>query len=147
VALLVLWGVAWGAAHFPAYPAGTHAVTGAKWLEYMLLAPAVILIVEDARDLRLWAAALIGWSCVATAVGVLQFVGALGNLDHTPAGSRKPSLLGDHDFAALSASSLALALFVLARGPRTNRERAWAWAAGIRSVPLNPNVVAALRCR
>ena len=97
----------------------------------MLLAPAVLVIVEDARDLRLWAAALIGWSCVATAVGVLQFVGAVGNLDHTPAGSRKPSLLGDHDFAALSASALALALFVLARGARTSRERQWAWAAGI----------------
>ncbi len=131
LALLVLWGVAWGAVHFPAYPTSTHAVTGAKWLEYMLLAPAVLLIVDDARDLRIWAAALIGWSCVATAVGVLQFVGALGNLDHTPAGSRKPSLLGDHDFAALSASALALALFVLARGARSSRERQWAWAAGL----------------
>jgi hypothetical protein len=131
LAALVMWGVAWGSLRFGAYPSGTHAVTAAKWLEYMLLAPALVLIADNARDLRIWAATLIAWSCVSTAVGLLQFVGALGNLDHTPAGSRKPSLLGDHDFAALSASSLALALFLIARGPRSPHERRWAWAAAL----------------
>ena len=124
-------GTAWGTLRFEAYPAGTHAVTAAKWLEYMLLAPSIVLVADDLRSLRLWAGALIAWSCVVTAVGLLQIVGALGNFEHTPAGSRKPSLVGDHDFAALSAAALALAFLLLARRPASAGERRAAWAAGI----------------
>ncbi len=131
LAALVVLATAWGALRFDAYPAGTHAVTAAKWLEYMLLAPSLVLVADDLRSLRLWAGALIAWSCVVTAVGLLQIVGALGNFEHTPAGSRKPSLVGDHDFAALSAATLALALLLLARRPASNGERRAAWAAGV----------------
>jgi hypothetical protein len=130
LAVLIVAGTAWGALRFGAYPAGTHAVTGAKWIEYMLLAPALVLIADDLRSLRLWAAALIGWSCVVTAVGLLQIAGALGNFEHTAAGSRKPSLVGDHDFAALSAATLALSFLLLARRPATTVERRAAWTAG-----------------
>ncbi|HEX8044067.1 hypothetical protein, partial [Candidatus Deferrimicrobium sp.] len=48
------------------------------------------------------------WSAAATAVGLLQFAGALGDLDKTPAGRRKPSFLGYHDFATLSAMAVRL---------------------------------------
>jgi hypothetical protein len=131
LALLVVVGTGWGALRFDAYPAGTHAISAAKWLEYMLLAPALVLVADDLRDLRLWAGALIAWSCVLTTIGVLQFVGAVGNFEHTPAGSRKPSLAGDHDFAALSAATLALALLLLARRPGSATERRAVWAAGL----------------
>ena len=43
-------------------------------------------------------------------VGVLQFFGVLGDLDDTPAGRRKPSFLGYHDFAALSGCAFAIGL-------------------------------------
>jgi len=97
-----------------------HAISAGKWVEYMLLAPAVVMIARRQEDL--WPAALtaVGWSVVVSAVGVLQYLGALGDLENTPAGRRKSSLLGYHDFSALSAAVLALALFVVAtgRGPR-----------------------------
>lgn len=131
LALLVVCSTLWGALRFSAYPAGTHAVTAAKWLEYMLLAPAVALLVRGVRDLRPAAVALVGWSALATVVGLLQFAGLLGDLDHTPAGRRKPSFVGYHDFAALSATALLIALLVLARGARTRAERNVALAGGI----------------
>jgi hypothetical protein len=130
-ALLVVLSTIWGALRFSAYPTGTHAVTAAKWLEYMLLAPAVVLLVRRARELEPAAVVLVGWSSLATLVGLLQFVGAVGDLDHTPAGRRKPSFVGYHDFAALSATALLIALLVLARGPRSRTERNVALAGGL----------------
>lgn len=131
LAAFVVWGVVWGTLRFADYPTQTHAVTAAKWLEYMLLAPALVVLVRAGRDLRVLAAALVAWSIVVTSVGIVQFLGLLRNLDHTPGGTRKPSLLGDHDFAALSAFVLAIGLFVLARGARNSNERRWGWAAGL----------------
>jgi hypothetical protein len=131
LALLVVLGTIWGALRFSGYPAGTHAVTAAKWLEYMLLAPAVVLLARSARELAPAAVVLVAWSCAATFVGLLEFFGALGDLDHTPAGRRKPSFVGYHDFAALSATALLIALLVLARGPRSRAERNVALAGGI----------------
>jgi len=131
LALLTVLSTVWGALRFSGYPAGTHAVTAAKWLEYMLLAPAVVLLVRGARELAPAAVVLVAWSCLATFVGLLQFFGALGDLDHTPAGRRKPSFVGYHDFAALSAAALLIALVVLARGPRSRAERNVALAGGI----------------
>ena len=130
-ALLVVLSTIWGALRFSAYPTGTHAVTAAKWLEYMLLAPAVVLLVRGAHELAPAAVVLVVWSCLATFVGLLQFFGALGDLDHTPAGRRKPSFVGYHDFAALSATALLIALLVFARGPRSRAERNVALAGGI----------------
>ena len=117
-AATIVW-TAWGA-HFSGYDLHAHAISTGKWIEYMLLAPAVALIVRRPADLVPAAVAAVAWSVVVTSVGVLQYVGALGDLENTPAGRRKSSLLGYHDFSALSASVLALALIVLAtsRGPR-----------------------------
>jgi len=131
LALLVLAGTAWGALRYDAYPAGTHAVTAAKWLEYMLLAPATALIVRSRRDAIPAVATLVAWSAVASFVGLLQFFDLLGSIDHTHGGGRVPSLLGAHDFAALSGSTVVLALIVLARGSHTAIERRFAIAAGI----------------
>lgn len=119
LAVAALLSTAWGA-HFDGYDLHAHAVSTTKWIEYMLLAPAVVLIVRRQADLLPAAFAAVAWSVVVTVIGVLQYVGALGDLENTPAGRRKSSLLGYHDFSALSASVLALALLVLAtgRGPR-----------------------------
>lgn len=113
-----IW-TAWGA-HFSGYDLHAHAISAAKWVEYMLLAPAVVAIVRRQKDLWPAALAAVSWSVVVSAVGVLQYLGVLGDLENTPAGRRKSSLLGYHDFSALSAAVLALALLVIAtgRGPR-----------------------------
>lgn len=123
LALLVVLSTAWGAVHFAGYPAGTHATTAAKWIEYMLLAPALVLLVRRTRDLEPAAVVLVAWSAIATVVGLLQFVGVLDDLDHTPAGRRKPSFVGVHDFAALSGAALLVGLLVFARGARSRNER------------------------
>jgi hypothetical protein len=118
-AAAVILSTAWGA-HFDGYDLHAHAISTAKWVEYMLLAPAVVLIVRRQADLVPVAFAALAWSAVVTSIGVLQYVGLLGDLEDTPAGRRKSSLLGYHDFSALSASVLALALLALAtdRAPR-----------------------------
>jgi hypothetical protein len=130
LAVAVAASTVWGAARFDGYPFGTHATTAAKWIEYMLLAPAVVLIVRSARDLFAPAVSLVGWSAVVTIVGVVQFFGALPDLDHTPAGRRKPSLLGYHELSALSAAALVVSMVVLLRGPRSLAERRLALVAG-----------------
>jgi O-antigen ligase len=119
LAVAAVLSTAWGA-HFDGYDLHAHAVSTAKWVEYLLLAPAVVLIVRRQRDLMPAAVAALAWSVVVSLVGVLQYLGVLGDLENTPAGRRKSSLLGYHDFSALSAAVLALALIVLAtgRGPR-----------------------------
>lgn len=131
LAVLIGVGVAWGALHFAAYPARTHLTTAAKWLEYMLLAPALVAVARRPRDLLPAAVTLAAWDVLAGIVGLLQFVGALGDLDGTPAGRRKPSFVGYHDYAALSGATLVLALLVLARGARSALERRLAIAAGV----------------
>jgi hypothetical protein len=129
--LLILAGVVWGAALFDAYPAHTHLTTAAKWIEYMLLAPAAAAILRRPRDLVPAAVVLVAWDAVAAIVGLLQFAGAIGDLDGTPAGRRKPSFIGYHDYAAFSGAALVLALIVLARGSRTPHERRLAFVAGV----------------
>lgn len=131
LAVLIVVGVASGAIRFDAYPARTHLTTAAKWLEYMLLAPALAAIARRPKDLVPAAVALAVWDAVAGVVALLQFVGAIGDLDGTPAGSRKPSFVGYHDYAALSGATLCLALLVLARRPRSSTERTIAVTAGV----------------
>lgn len=135
-AALVFVGTVWGALRFGAYPAGTHGVTAAKWFEYMLLAPAVVLIVRRSDDLLPAAAVLVAWSVTATIVGAVQFFGLIGNLDHTHGGHRVPSFLGDHDFAALSGAAVVLAFVIASRGPASRSERWFATAAGTGAVGM-----------
>jgi hypothetical protein len=131
LALLVAVGTLWGA-RFDAYPLRTHAVTAAKWIEYILLAPALLVLCRRRGSWRIPGTALIAWSVVATTFGLLQFLGLAGDrIDHTPAVRRKPSFLGDHDLAALSGAALLYALLIAARGARTRTERRLALAAGL----------------
>ena len=109
-----------------AYDWKKHLVTALTFGEYALLAPAVVLLARRARDLEPLLAALVVWSAVATVVAALQFTGVVSTWDDTPSGRRKPSLLGYHDFAALSGAVLALGLIGIAIG---DRRRRWAWAA------------------
>jgi len=87
----------------------THLVTAAKFSEYALLAVSAPLILRRRDDWEFVAAVVVGWSVVATCVGLLQFFG-LGIADAWAAGRRQPSFLGHSDFAALSALALAIGL-------------------------------------
>ena len=103
----------------------THLVTAAKFSEYALLAVSAPLILRRRDDWELVAAAVVGWSVVATCVGVLQFFG-LGIADAWAAGRRQPSFLGHSDFAALSAFALAIGLAAVLAA---NRRIGWAAVA------------------
>jgi hypothetical protein len=95
------------------YPWRTHLVTAAKYVEYALLAPAVLLLLRRREDLALLVATLVGTSVVASSLAVAQFLGwrIVGGW---PAGYRQPAFLGHHDFAALSGVALAIGLAAIA---------------------------------
>ena len=110
-----------------AYPWRTHLVTAGEFAEYALLAPAVPLLIRRRADALLTLGTLVGWSIVATIVGVLQWSGwniAAG----WGQGHREPSLLGTQDFAAFSAMTLGLGIVSLLWGVR-DRLRIAAWTA------------------
>lgn len=113
------------------YPTTTHLVTAAKFAEYALLAFAIPLIVRRAGQLLPAAVVLVAWSAAATVFGLLQFVGLVDDLDHTPAGRRKPSFLGYHDFATLSALALVVGAVVFLFAPPGRARNRLALAAAV----------------
>lgn len=104
-----------------AYSWRTHLVTAGKFAEYAILALAAPLLLRSRRDLSLLLLSLTAVSVAATIVGVAQFLGS-GWIGAWPAGRRQPSFVGHHDFAALSAASLGIAVAAIAvPGWRINR--------------------------
>jgi O-Antigen ligase len=89
-----------------------HVVSAAKFAEYALLAPALVLLLRRAEDVTAVLVSVVGWSVAATTAGLLQFFGA-DILDAWPAGRRQPSFLGHLDFAALSGMALTVGLLWL----------------------------------
>jgi O-antigen ligase len=111
------------------YLGAKHTVTAAKFLEYALLAPALVLIVRRRAELRLVLLVVTAWSVLASAVGLAQFFGA--NIFVSGAtGGRQLSFLGFHDFASLSSAALLLGAAVIAL-PRLGLERSVGWVAAI----------------
>jgi O-antigen ligase len=107
------------------YPWQTHGVTAAKFFEYALLAPAVVLLLRRHADLGLLVTVVVAWSVVATFVGLIQFVGV--NIFVSGAtGGRQLSFLGFHDFGALSAAALAVGLTAVAL-PALGLDRTVGW--------------------
>jgi hypothetical protein len=96
-----------------AYPRHEHLVTAGKFVEYALLAPAVVLLMRRRIDLELLVATVVASSVVASALSVVQFFG-WRIVNGWPAGYRQPSFLGHHDFAALSGFALAVGLVAIA---------------------------------
>jgi len=129
---LVLAATAWGRLLHDGYPLADNLVTAAKYAEYALLAPAAALLARSAADVRLVLAAVVLWSACASAYGIGQFVGLLGGLlgEHQPL-VRQASFLGYEDFGVLSAAAVAVALAVVAVGPRDRWDRALAWSGGL----------------
>jgi hypothetical protein len=128
---LVLAGTLYGSAVTDGYPFGSSLVSAAKYVEYGVLALAVPLLARRASDLNAIYISLVAWSAAATGWGLLQFLGVVDEFEGRRPGQRETSFLGVHDFAALSAAALSLALVAAAFGHRGLRERQLAWAAGI----------------
>jgi O-antigen ligase len=126
LAFFVAWmvlEVALGHHHAAGYATGDHLVTAAKFAEYALLAPSVVLLIRTREDALLAAWVLVLWSCLATIAGVAQFFGADIFLAGT-VGRRQASFLASADFAALSAAALLVGVVVTA--PRALRLLAFA---------------------
>jgi hypothetical protein len=126
---LVLAGTLYGPAVTDGYPLASSLVSAAKYAEYGVLALAVPLLVRRASDLAALFLSLVVWSTAATGWGLLQFLGLVDEFEGRRPGQRETSFLGVHDFAALSAAALSLALVAVAFGPRGRRERQLAWLA------------------
>ena len=110
--------------------ATTHLITAAKLAEYALLAPAIVLLLRRRVDVDRFLLVFVGWSAVASAWGLLQFLGVANDFYGPRPGQREVSFLGIHDFAAFSAAALTVGLAGIVLG-----ERRWmiavAVAAGI----------------
>ena len=95
-------------------PVGTHLVTAAKYAEYAVLALALPLLARRRERL----------------VALVQFAG--GDIFQAwTQWHRQPSFLGPHDFAALSAGVLVLALCAWLVPPGARAERRVAVAGGV----------------
>jgi hypothetical protein len=108
----IAFEVVYGRAREASYPWQTHGVTAAKFFEYALLAPALVLIVRTAADLLAMLWSLVLWSVVATGVGIAQFFGAAIFLAGT-VGRRQASFLSSADFAALSSAAFLVGAVAL----------------------------------
>jgi hypothetical protein len=104
----------------------THAVTAVEFGLYAVLAPAVPLLVRRRADVLVFLGTLFAWSCAATVVGVLQWLG-VGIAGAWPQGDRQPSFLGHHDFAALSGMVLIAGIVGLIWEQRDARIRHASW--------------------
>src|SRR3954447_6067566 len=116
LAVFLVWmtvEVGLGHLHATSYATRDHLVTAAKFAEYALLAPAVVLLLRTRDDLVVAAWSLVVWSSLATLAGIAQFFGANIFLAGT-VGRRQASFLASADFAALSAGALLVG-FVITR--------------------------------
>lgn len=111
------------------YPWQTHGVTAAKFLEYALLAPAVVLVIRRHADLLLLLGVIVVWSVLATFVALLQFAGA-DIFVSGATGGRQLSFLGFHDFGALSAAALTVGMAGIAL-QALGLDRRCAWVGAI----------------
>lgn len=92
------------------YATREHFITAGKFAEYALLAVAVPLLVARVTDLRAPLAVLLAWGAAASAYGLVEIVTGIGI---GPAGRRKPSFIGFHDFGAVSGAVLGIGLVAL----------------------------------
>lgn len=104
-------------------------VSALKFCEYAALALSVPMLLRRREAARLVFRTLVGWSTVVTTVGVLQFLGLVHQMLGRRPAEREPSIVGYHDFAALSGAALALGVVALALEDEALLGRAWALLA------------------
>ncbi len=105
----------------PADQTTTHLITAAKYIEYALLAPAVVLLLRRQIDIDRLLLVVIGWSVIASGWAALQFFGLINEFRGKNPDQREPSFIGIEDLAALSGATLVIALAGIALGDRRRR--------------------------
>lgn len=98
----------------PADQTQKHLITAAKYIEYALLAPSLVLLLRHRIDVDRLLLVFVGWSAAASGWGVLQFLGLVNEFRGKNPDQREPSFLGIEDFAALSGAVLVIAFVGLA---------------------------------
>jgi O-antigen ligase len=129
------------------YAFGVHAISFAKFAWYALLLPATVLLVRSTRDAVPLLRMVVGWSAVATAWGLLQFLGVVAEFEGKRPGQREPSFVGIHDFAALSGAALVVGALGIALADGRPVGRRWCLAglaAGALGVVLSGAMTAVL---
>jgi O-antigen ligase len=126
----VLLAVALVALAYPVlrdHPYDWHAklVSALKFCEYATLALAVPLLLRGWSGARVAFQAMTCWSAVVTTVGLLQFLGLVAEFEGKRPAQREPSLLGIHDFAALSGATLVVAIVASALDDEALLGRQW----------------------
>ena len=115
LALFLAWvglEVLYGHHRSAAYATASHAVSALKYGEYLLVAPAIALLVRRRADLVALLWGLVLWTGAATVLGLAQFFGADILLKHFT-GGRTSSFIGYDDYAALAAGVLLVGLVAL----------------------------------
>ncbi len=143
----------------PADQTRTHLITASKYIEYALLAPALVLLLRRRVDVERLFLVFVGWSAIASAWGLLQFVGLFNEFRGKNPDQREPSFIGIEDLAALSGAVLVIALVGVVLGDRRRRVPvagisgavgvavAASWLAFLRSLSLAAIAIAALGWR
>jgi O-antigen ligase len=119
--LFVIWmfaSLAWARHNDAGYAVGSHVVSSGKFFEFMLLAPAVPLILRRRDERRLFFGAFVLWSAFLTVIAILQFVGVVNEFEGRRPLQREPSYVGVHELGAISGAALSLALIAIVVGRR-----------------------------
>jgi O-antigen ligase len=119
LALFVVWmfaSLTWARHDDAAYALGSHIVSAGKFLEFMLLAPAVPLILRRPAERRVFFVAFVAWSSFLTLVAILQFLGVVNEFEGRRSLQREPSYAGVHELGAISGAALSLAFVAIAIG-------------------------------
>ncbi len=125
----------------PLEQTSTHLVTAAKYAEYVLLAPAVVLLFRRSVDVSRFLAVFVAWCAAASGWGLLQFLGLVNEFEGKRPGQREVSFLGHENFGAFAGATLLVGFAALALGER--RRLAWfAIAAGALGVVLDASISA-----
>lgn len=144
---LIFASSAYGPLVTDGYSRSAAFVSAAKFAEYAVLALAVPLLLRSRRDWGAFLVVLTGWALAASGWGLLQFLGLVNEFEGRRPGQRETSFLGVHDFAALSAATLAVALLALAFGcartAATRRAAVAGGAAGVLGVVLSGAIATA----
>ena len=117
--LFAIWmfaSLVWARHNDAGYALGSHVVSSGKFLEFMLLAPAVPLILRRRDERRLFFGAFVLWSTFLTVIAILQFVGVVNEFEGRRPLQREPSYVGVHELGAISGAALALALVAIVVG-------------------------------
>jgi hypothetical protein len=132
---LVLLSLLWARHDDPQYGLGSHLVSGLKFCEYAVLAPAAALALRTRDDRRvfLWAVAL--WTSFLSLIALLQFIGLVDEFQGRRAEQREPSYIGIHDLGALAGAALCMLFAAIVLPPVRLRPRV-AGVAGAFGVAL-----------